>query len=257
MEYEMTDKRRADPSLTEAELARVRAAYPGLEITRDPSGIVIMSRKPPRGDDYADWLLSQRGTVSREIDLEGDRPRIETELHRGAQDTENLRALAALRDRLIRESETSEGAHAITLNVAIRALVSAIDILDSVIAHEQRMPQKVAGRDKDTYDQRREFLNDADRPVEKVLEGLCGDPAKRNLAEAVAAAGPTDGAVVPNAQIQRLELSERDTQVLLEMIANPPAPNEKLKEAMRSYLSLVADSHPSDTQSISEIVDTD
>jgi hypothetical protein len=96
-----------------------------------------------------------------------------------------------------------------------------------------------------------------DRPVEKALEELGGDPAKRDLAEAVAAAGPTVGAVVPNDQIQQIELSERDTQLLLEMIANPPAPNEKLKEAMRSYLSLVADSQTSDTKSVSEIIDTE
>jgi hypothetical protein len=136
MEYEMTDKRRADPSLTDAELARVRAAYPDLEINRDPSGIVIMSRKSARGDDYADWLLSQRGTISREIDLEDDRPKIETDTHRGAQDSEILQALEGLRDRLVREQETSEGVHAAALNVAIRALVNAIDILDSLIAHE-------------------------------------------------------------------------------------------------------------------------
>ena len=146
----MSDKRRTDPSLTETELARVRAAYPDLEINRDPSGIIVMSRKQTGGDNYGDWLLSQRGTVSREIDLEGDRPRIETEMHRGAQDSEILQALEALRDRLIRERETSEGAHAIALNVAIRALVSAIDILDSVIAHEQGMPQKVTCRDMDS-----------------------------------------------------------------------------------------------------------
>jgi hypothetical protein len=96
MEYEMTDKRRTDPSLNEVDLARVRAAYPAMEINRDPSGIIVMSRKPARGDDYADWLLSQRGTVSREIDLEGDRPRIETKMHRGAQDSEILQALEAL-----------------------------------------------------------------------------------------------------------------------------------------------------------------
>jgi hypothetical protein len=141
MEHEMTDKRRADPSLTEAELARVRAAYPDLEITRDPSRIVIMSRNPARGDDYADWLLSHRGTVSPEIDLKDDHPRVGTESQRSAQDAENLHALEALRDRLILESETSEGAHELALNIAIRALVSAIDTLDSAIAHEQGMPQ--------------------------------------------------------------------------------------------------------------------
>ena len=132
----MTDKRRADPSLSEAELARVRTAYPDLEINRDPSGIVIMSRRSARGDDYADWLLSQRGAISREIDLEGDRPRIETDTHRGAQDSEILQALEALRDRLAREQKTSEGVHATALNVAVRALVNAVDILDSLAAHE-------------------------------------------------------------------------------------------------------------------------
>lgn len=253
----MTDTRRADPSLTEAELARVRAAYPDLEITRDPSGIVIMSRKHARGDDYADWLISQRGTVSTGIDLDAAMWGAGTEVDRCAEDKDNLRALGELRDRLTGERETAKGAQATALNIAIRALVSAIDILDSVIAHEQGIPQKVAGRDKDTYDQRREFLNDTAQHVEKALGELGGDPAKRNLAEAIIAAGQIIGAVVANSQIQTLELSERDTQLLLEMIKNPPAPNEKLKEAMRSYLSLVADSQPSDTKSISEIVDTE
>ena len=40
----MADKRRTDPALTETEFARLRAAYPDLEINRDPSGIIIMSR---------------------------------------------------------------------------------------------------------------------------------------------------------------------------------------------------------------------
>jgi len=251
----MTDTRRADPSLTEAELARVRAAYPDLEITRDPSGIVIMSRKPARGDDYSDWLLTQRGTVSSDIDLDADVSGTGTEIDRCAQDKESLRAFEALRDRLTGERETAKGAQATALNIAIRALVSAIDILDSVIAHEQGMPQNVTCRDRDTYDQRREFLNDVGRAVEKALDELGGDPAKRCLAGAIIAAGQIIGAVVANAQIQTLELSARDTQLLLEMIKNPPAPSEKLKEAMRSYLSLVADSQTSDTKSLSEIVD--
>lgn len=157
----MCDKRRVDPSLTEAELARSRAAYPDLEINRDASGIIVMSRKQTGGDDYGDWLLSQRGTVSPEIDLTDDSPRVGTESQRSTQDTENLQALEALRDRLTGERETAKGAQATALNIAIRALSSAIDILDSVIAHEQGMPQKKACRDRDTYDQRREFLNDA------------------------------------------------------------------------------------------------
>lgn len=100
----MTDKPRTDPSLTEVEFARVRAAHPDLEINRDPSGIIVMSRKQKGGDDYVDWLLSQRGTVNPKIDLNDDNLRVGTESHRGAQDTENLPALKALRDRLIRES---------------------------------------------------------------------------------------------------------------------------------------------------------
>jgi hypothetical protein len=88
-------------------------------------------------------------------------------IHRGAQDSEILQALEALRDRLARERETSEGVHTTALNVAIRALVHASDILDSVIAHEQGMPQKVTGRDMDTYDQRREFLTDVDQSWRK------------------------------------------------------------------------------------------
>jgi hypothetical protein len=253
----MADKRRTDPSLTEAEFARLRAAYPDLEINRDASGIIVMSRKQTGGDDYGDWLLSQRGTVSSDIDLDAAMSGAGTEIDRCAQDKDNLRAFGALRDRLTGERETAKGAQATALNVAIRALSSAIDVLDSVIAHEQGMPQKVACGDRDTYDQRREFLNDAGRPVEKALDELGGDPVKRNLAEAIIAAGQIIGVVVANAKIQSLELSERDTQLLLEMITNPPAPNEKLKEAMRSYLSLVADSQASDTKSISKIVDTE
>ena len=180
-----------------------------------------------------------------------------TEIDRVAQDKDYLRALVALRDRLTGEQETARVPRRTALNIAIRALVSAIDILDSVIAHEQGMPQKVTCRDRDAYDQRREFLNDAGEPVETALDELGGDPAKRNLADAIIAAGQIIGAVVANAQIQPLDLSERDTQLLLEMIKNPPAPNEKLKEAMRNYLSVVADSQTSDTKSVSEIIDTD
>ena len=52
-----------------------------------------------------------------------------TEINRVAQDKDYLRALVALRDRLTGEQETAKGAQAAALNIAIRALVSAIDIL--------------------------------------------------------------------------------------------------------------------------------
>jgi len=177
----MANKRRLtiNPPLTEAEFASFHAANPGLKIDRDPSGDIIIRRKNKGRDDYVDWLLSQQGTISSDIDLDQDRPSIGTENHGIAQDVEKLQALKALRDRLIRLRETSDGAHQSALNIAIRALISAIDILESLITHEQRVPQKVKNRDMDTYDQRRKFLNDAGQSAEKVLEELGGDPAGR------------------------------------------------------------------------------
>jgi hypothetical protein len=52
-------------------------------------------------------------------------------------------------------------------------------------------------------------------------------------------------------------LSKRDFEFVLELLENPPAPNEKLKEAMRRSKNAIADSRTSDTKSISEIVDTE
>lgn len=52
-------------------------------------------------------------------------------------------------------------------------------------------------------------------------------------------------------------LSRRDFEFLLEQLDNPPAPNEKLKDAMRRYQSEITDSRNSDSKSISEIVDTE
>jgi len=61
-----------NPPLNEAEFAGFCAANPGLKIDRDPSGVIIVSRKSEGRDDYGDWLLSQRGTISAEIDLDDD-----------------------------------------------------------------------------------------------------------------------------------------------------------------------------------------
>jgi len=88
-----------DPPLTDAEFARFCAANPGMEIDRDASGVIIMSRRLERRDDYVDWLLSQRGTVSADMNLDADMSGVGSEMRRSAQDKENLRALGVLRDR--------------------------------------------------------------------------------------------------------------------------------------------------------------
>ena len=100
-------------------------------------------------------------------------------------------------------------------------------------------------------------MTSVDQSVEKTLEMLGGDRAKRGPGESIVAAGQTIGVVIANARTQPLDLSERDIKVLLELINNPPAANEKLKEAMRHYKSVTADFHTTETKSVSEIVDTE
>jgi hypothetical protein len=160
VELDMANLRRLtiNPPLTDAEFAGLCAANPGLKIDREPSGVILIRRKRKGRRNYGDWLPSQRVTVGSEIDLDdAETLSVESKGHHNAEDTENLQALEALEGRLIRERDISEGAHATALNVAIRALVSHIDILGTLIAHEQGMPPKVTGRDMDTYDQRRKF----------------------------------------------------------------------------------------------------
>ncbi|MFY9854577.1 MAG: DUF1778 domain-containing protein [Terracidiphilus sp.] len=79
----------------------------------------------------------------------------------------------------------------------------------------------------------------------------------RDLPERIVAVDRTIGAAIANARTQPLDLSDHDIQVLLEMIKKPPAPYEKLKEAMRHYYSAISDSQTSDARSISKIVDTE
>lgn len=354
----MTGKRSMtiNPPLTEAEFARFRAANPDLEIHRDPSGVIVMSGKPKCRDNYGGWLLSQRGTVSSDINPDDDRPQIGADIHLTAQDTENLQALEALRDRLIWERETSESAHAAGLNVAIRALVSAIDVLELLIAHEQEKPQKVTGRDMGTNDQHREYLTEtadnnkksavpltapflallardiADSPemmtavepelierVKRLVEGVVVDPDE-SLGDGAWSKDEQSGEMfwsgsIGSAQVRIVDglnglwlqvdqtepisvfdrltegydwpkieglddfelgqvhvlsvelrelfrpfviyLSKRDFELFLEQLENPPAPNEKLKDAMRRYQSEIAAPRTSDTKSISEIVDNE
>lgn len=71
----------------------------------------------------------------------------------------NLRALFKLRSRLTRELDTTvdpedRGA----LNVAIRSLMNAIDIQETLMRYEQGLPQKESSRDYDTFEQREEYL---------------------------------------------------------------------------------------------------
>jgi len=64
---------------------------------------------------------------------------------------ENLRSFKELRDRLRQERSVSDGARSAALNTAIRALAGAIDILESVIAHERGRPYATTNKDMDTY----------------------------------------------------------------------------------------------------------
>lgn len=69
----------------------------------------------------------------------------------------NLSALFELRRRLTRElNATVDPEDRGALNVAIRSLLSAIDIQETLIRYEQGLPQKVTGRDYDTFAQREE-----------------------------------------------------------------------------------------------------
>jgi hypothetical protein len=161
-----------NPPLAEAEFAGLCAANPGLQIDREPSGVIIVRAKRKRSEEHRDWVLSG-------IDMRHKkRPSAGTEVPHFAEDTETLQALEALEGRLFRERETSEGAHARALNIAIRALISSRDVLESLMTYEQGMPQKVTGRDMDPYDQRREYLNDSYQTVDQC-------PARRNVAQSV------------------------------------------------------------------------
>ena len=77
------------------------------------------------------------------------------------------RALSKLRDRLTHELEVAvspedRGA----LNIAIRSLISAIDIHETLIRHEKGEPPKKTARDMDTYAQRAEYLKAMMDPID-------------------------------------------------------------------------------------------
>lgn len=77
-----------------------------------------------------------------------------------------IRSLSKLRDRLSSELDATvnpedRGA----LNIAIRSLISAIDVQETLIRFEQGKPQKKRARDMDTYSQRKEHLKTIMGPI--------------------------------------------------------------------------------------------
>ena len=80
-----------------------------------------------------------------------------------------IRALSKLRDQLIRDlSMTENPEDRGALNIAIRSLINAIDIQESLTKFEQGKPQRKTARDMDTYDQRKEYLKTSMGPIEPI-----------------------------------------------------------------------------------------
>lgn len=126
-----------NPPLTKAEFAGFCATNPGLKIDREPSGVIIVRPKRKRSDAPSNWVLSG-------IELGDKKPSVGTEVLHVSEDTETLQALEALEGRLLRERETSEGAHASATNIAIRALIGARDILESLNGQGSNSSQQVS-----------------------------------------------------------------------------------------------------------------
>lgn len=81
--------------------------------------------------------------------------------------TETIQARSELRDRLSQELDTTvEPERKGALSIAIRCLISAIDIQETLIAFEQGKPQKITGRDMDTYDPLALYLKSVMSPIE-------------------------------------------------------------------------------------------
>ncbi len=66
-----------------------------------------MSRKSKCRDEYVAWLLSQRGTVSPDIDLDDDRVEINIDVQQLTENADNREAQERLQHPLIREREAS------------------------------------------------------------------------------------------------------------------------------------------------------
>jgi hypothetical protein len=81
--------------------------------------------------------------------------------------TKNLRALFRPRSRLTHELDaTMDPEDRGALNVAIRSLMNAIDIQETLIRYELGKPQKKANRDLDSYAQRQEYMKKIMGPIE-------------------------------------------------------------------------------------------
>ena len=78
-----------------------------------------------------------------------------------------LEALNELLDRLKHELESTVGPDRKgALNVAIRGLISAIDIKETLVVYEEGTPQMRIHRDLDPDDQREEYLKRFMSPIE-------------------------------------------------------------------------------------------
>jgi hypothetical protein len=81
--------------------------------------------------------------------------------------TKTIRALSKLHNRLSRELDaTLDPEDRGALNVAIRSLMSSIDIQETLMRFGQGKPPKITGRDMDTYSQREEYLKSIMSPIE-------------------------------------------------------------------------------------------
>ena len=166
----MADEHRADPSLTEVELARVRRAYPDLEIKRDPSGIVVMNRRCTSSDDSDDWLISKQGTVSSDVDLDDESLRTGPLTHRLAQDTENVEVCKARRRRQTRKSESLSPRERYTDIATMQVRIKPRRLREALGIPFMRMIENT-GRVLDDSTQK-EWLDDAEQRLRSVISRI-------------------------------------------------------------------------------------
>ena len=170
MENDIADEHKTDSSLTEVELARVRAAYPDLEVKRDPSGILVMNRKLKSSDDSADWLLSKQGTVSSDVDLGDESLRTETLTYRIAQDAENTNVRKARRRRQFRTSESLPPLEQYTDIATMQVRIKPRRLREPLEIPFWRMIEKM-GRVLDDSTQK-EWLDDAEQRLRSVISRI-------------------------------------------------------------------------------------
>jgi hypothetical protein len=121
-------------------------------------------------DEYVDWLLSQRGRVSSDIDLDDDRPAIGTEIHHIAQDAENLNACETRRDPLIREQESVRPLERYTNSSTMQLKINPRRLRKALEIPFWRMI-KNTGRALDDSTQK-EWLDDAEQRLCSVISRI-------------------------------------------------------------------------------------